>query len=137
MTIKPFKALSRTSIVLTVGAALILSTVSVSNAETKYLDGPKGNMLGGYSGCGKDGFPSDSPTSSCGPGDPPLQKPCKSIWGGCGTDVEEERPTGGRPSKPALNGGGTMVMPPDTNTTVGSAVNPLNGKLIMRNVIRN
>lgn len=141
MTTNTLKAFRKISTVLVTSATLILPTVTASNAggngsEPTIVDG--GHML---SVCFLDGGQvvteangdnfcwnpvTDKTTECSGPNGSP-----DACW-------TEGRPTGGKPNKPVrVNSGGTMVMPPDTNTTVDSGMNPLNGKLIMRSVIRN
>jgi len=143
MTIKPIKALRKISTILVTSAMLTLPIVTASNAggngsddsDPIIVDG--GHMLGV---CFLDG----GEVNTAANGDNSCWNPvtdkittCSGPNGSPDACYTEGRPTGGRLNKPVLRSGGTMVMPPDTNTTVGSGMNPLNGKLIMRNVVRN
>ncbi len=139
MTINTFKALSKISTILVTSAMLTLPAVTASNAGGNGSDGADevtvdgGHML---SVCFLDGGEvNTAPNGDNSCWNPVTDKitTCSGPNGSPDACWTEGRPTGGKFDKPILTGGGgTMVMPPDTNTTVGSSKTPLKGRLIMR-----
>ncbi|GEM_PF-3534407 len=141
MTIEPIKSLNKISTILVTSAMLTLPTVTASNAGgnssgSVIVDG--GHML---SVCLLDGgnvITSPNGDNYCYNPKTGKTTECSGPNGSADACWTEGHPTGGKFRKPVLvGGGGTMVMPRDTNTTFGSGMNPLNGKLFMRNMIRN
>ncbi len=140
MTISIFKALSNASAILVTGAMLTIPTATVSHAggngsDPMIVDG--GHMLGV---CFLDG----GKVTTSSNGDNHCHNPktgktteCSGPNGSPDACWTEGRPTGKRFSKPVLQSGGTMIMQPDTNTTVGTGAKPLGATLIMRNVVGN
>lgn len=133
-----FDNIRKISTILVTSAMVILPAVTASNAGGNGSGPPHIDIDGGHllSVCVLHGGtiyktasgglvcknPKDGRTTTCETNRPSTD----DCW-------TEGRPTGGKPGKPVLsNGGGTMVMPPDTNTTVGSDVKPINGEIIIR-----
>lgn len=54
----------------------------------------------------------------------------------CDMEADNRKPATGRLSKPVLKSG-TMIMPPDTNTTIGTPAKPITRKPIMQMRIQN
>ena len=137
MTIITLKALSKISTTLVTSAMLTFPTVKASHAELTF-DGGHNLAV-----CVVDGgdIVNNGKTRTCT--NPVTQEvtECDNSAVGeddsCSTEpVKKGHPTGGRLTKPVLKPG-TMIMPPDTNTTIGTPAKPIARGSIMQKLIRN
>jgi len=133
------KALRKTSIIFATSIMLTIPTVTASHAGGN-SGGSEVTVDGGHmlSVCVLDG----GTVTTAANGDNHCKNPktgkttdCSGPNGSPNACWTEGRPIHGKLIKPVLSGG-TMIMLPDTNTTVGTGAKPLARKLIRRNVIR-
>lgn len=137
MTNITFKALSKISTILATSVVLTLPIMTASNAEISFDDGHSLTI------CVLDGgnITNNGTTRTCTNPATNAVTECDNSKNGdvdaCSTDDgKAEGPTRGKHIKSVANSGDTMIMQPDTNTTVGTRTKSLGSKMTIRNAKR-